>query len=202
MLKIIGIAVAVLVGLVVAFVVWRIAATIGGARKRDEKLFARIDPVARRLEAGEAVSQQEIEALAERPELRHMLHAALRHAKRADLVPARYAGSAEQGSAALAYWMMHPNELQDAPAAIELVETLRRPVAGRDAEFHVYRYRMAEGHRAAKDGWILGVAGPMKDGAEPYAELPGAFSRAGDSEGKVQPAELVDWYVGMLRQKG
>ena len=31
---------------------------------------------------------------------------------------------------------------------------------------------------------------------------PGAFSRVGDIDGKVKPSELVDWYVGMLRQKG
>jgi hypothetical protein len=32
--------------------------------------------------------------------------------------------------------------------------------------------------------------------------MPGAFSRVGDVEGKLTPSALVDWYVGMLRQKG
>ena len=98
--------------------------------------------------------------------------------------------------------MMHPNELQAAPEKIELVETVRRHVDGRDAQFHVYRFRMPAGHWAAKDGWELGLAGPMPESAEPYLEMPGAFSRGGDIEGKVKPAELVDWYVDMLRQKG
>jgi hypothetical protein len=42
----------------------------------------------------------------------------------------------------------------------------------------------------------------MQRGIEPYAEMPGAFSRVSDIEGKVKPSELVDWYVEMLRQKG
>jgi hypothetical protein len=61
---------------------------------------------------------------------------------------------------------------------------------------------MPLGHWAAKDGWLLGLAGPMQPGAEPYAEMPGAFSRAGDVDGTVTPVELVDWYVGMLKAKG
>jgi len=43
----------------------------------------------------------------------------------------------------------------------------------------------------------------MTDGSEPpYSDMPGAFSRATDIDGKVKPAELVDWYVGMLKQQG
>jgi hypothetical protein len=122
--------------------------------------------------------------------------------KRPELVPANYSSSVSQGESALAYWMMHPNELQDAPEAIQLVETVTRSIDGQDADFHVYRYKMPAGHWAANDGWILGLAGPMSCGTVPYSERPGAFSRVGDIDGKVKPAELVDWYVGMLRQKG
>ncbi len=32
--------------------------------------------------------------------------------------------------------------------------------------------------------------------------MPGAFSRGNDIDGKVKPSELVDWYIGILRQKG
>ncbi len=131
-----------------------------------------------------------------------MLFAVLRGTGKAELFPAAYSASAAQGEAALAYWLMHPNELQDAPEHIEHVETVTRTVDGREAHFHVYRYRMPAAHWAGKDGWILGVAGPMADDAEPYASMPAAFSRAGDAEGKVTPSELVDWWMGILRQKG
>ena len=98
--------------------------------------------------------------------------------------------------------MMHPNELQRAPDVIEFIETITRTVNRRETEFHVYRYKMAPGHWASQYGWLLGLAGPMPTDPEPYSEMPGAFSRVGDLDGKVTPTELVDWYVGMLRGKG
>jgi hypothetical protein len=171
-------------------------------RQRDEKLLVRLDPVAKRMEAGEVVSPQEIEVLAASPEIRFMLFAMLREMKRPELFPAKYSSSVAQGESALGYWMMHPNELQDAPEAMELVETLNRTVDGQETEFHVYRYKMPVGHWAAKDGWILGLAGPIRHGVEPYSEMLGAFSRAGDMDGKVKPSELVDWYIDILRPKG
>ena len=188
--------------LIVAFVIWRWMSVGRGASQRDEKLIARIDPIGKKIEAGETVSPQEVAALAARPEIRYMLFAALRQMKKPELLPTAYSSSVAQGESALAYWMMHPNELQDAPEVIEFIETIKRPVDGREADFHVYRYRMPDGHWAAKDGWTLGVSGPMAIGAEPYSDMPGAFSRVGDIDGKVKPSELVDWYVGMLKQQG
>lgn len=202
MSKIAIVAVVVVVCSVVAFIAWRWTSVARGARQRDEKLLVRLDPIGRKLDAGENVSPQEIEALAAHPEIRYMLFAALRQLKRPDLLPTTHSSSIEQGKSALAYWMMHPNELQDAPEAIEWVETVRRSIDGHEADFHVYRYRMPAGHWAAKEGWLLGLAGQMEVGPEPYSDMPGAFSRSGDMEGKVKPAELVDWYLGMLRQKG
>jgi hypothetical protein len=194
--------IAVILALTVAFIVWRLTSVARGVRQRDAKLLARIEPVGKRLDAGEPVSPQEIEELAIHPEMRYVLYAVLRQMGRADRLPSRFASAVEQGESALVYWMMHPNELQDAPEAIEFVETIKRLVNGREADFHVYRFKMAPGHWAAKHGWQLGLAGPITAGAEPYSEIPGAFSRAGDSEGKVTPAELVDWYVGTLRRQG
>jgi hypothetical protein len=201
-MKIVAMAAGAIVVLVVAFIVWALAAVRHGMQKRDRKLLAGLDPIIKKIRAGQAVFPQEVEVLAARPELRFMLFALLREAKRPEFVPSGYSSSPAQGESALAYWMMHPNELQDAPETIECVETIKRTVDGREADFHVYRYRMPASHWAAKDGWILGVAGPMKPDAEPYADMPGAFSRARDVEGRVTPSEVVDWYVGMLRRDG
>lgn len=202
MIRTILVVVGTLVVLVATFVVWRFTSVARGARQRDEKLLVRIDPIARRIDAGEAVSPGEVAALAAHPEMRYLLFMALRRMDRAELLPTAYSSSVAQGEAALAYWMMHPNELQDPPELIEHVETVTRTVDGREADFHVYRYRMPATHWAGSHGWQLGVTGPMAADSEPYSSLPGAFSRAGDVEGKVSPPELVDWYVGMLRQKG
>lgn len=202
MLKTIAIAAAVVVLLLLGFIIWRLTSVGRGMRQRDEKLLVRLDPLRKKIEAGQAVSALEIEELAGRPEIRFLLFALLRDMKRPDLLPTKYCSTVEQGESALAYWMMHPNELQDAPETVELAETVKRPIDGQETEFHVYRYKMPAGHWAAKDGWILGLAGPMKRGIEPYSEMPGAFSRVGDIDGKVKPSEVVDWYIGRLRQKG
>lgn len=194
--------IAVIAVVVVAFIIWRWTSVGRGAQQRDKKLIARFDPIGKKIDAGETISLQEIEALAERPENRYMLFAMLRHMNKSDLLPTKYSSSVSQGESALAYWLMHPNELQDAPEEIKVIETVRKPVNGQEADFHVYRYRMPAGHWAAKNGWLLGLAGPMIIGSEPYADMPGAFSRAGDIEGNVKPSELIDWYVGMMRQKG
>jgi hypothetical protein len=201
-MKIALIVLAAFVFLIVVLVVWRWTSVARGANARDEKLIARIDPLGKKIDSGAVVTPEEVAALAAHPEIRFMLFAALRHMNRPDLLPTGFSSSVAQGESALAYWMMHPNELQDAPERIELLETVRRSVDGHDAEFHVYRYTMPSGHWAAKDGWLLGLAGPMPAGGEAYSAMPGAFSRAGDLDGKVKPGELVDWYVGMLRQQG
>ena len=188
--------------LLVVFVIWRWMSVGRGRRQRDAKLLGQLDPIAKEFEAGQTVSPQEIEVLAGRPELRYILYQMLQHFKRPELMPNQYSSSVAQGASALAYWMMHPNEFQDVPEAIEHVETIKRSVDGLEADFHVYRCKMPAGHWNAKQGWFLGLAGPMNHGLEPYSRLPGAFSRCGDTEGKVKPSDLVDWYVGMLRQKG
>jgi hypothetical protein len=95
---------------------------------------------------------------------------------------------------------MHPNEVQDPPEEIALVETVERDRDGARARFLVYRYMMAPGHWAAKDGWLLGLAGPFVDSGPAYSAT--AFSRCDDVYGELRPAELVDWYVDMLTRKG
>lgn len=203
MFKIIAIATGVVFLLLVVFIIWRWTSVGRGMRQRDESLLSRLDPIGQKLESGETVSPEEIAKLASRPEIRFMLFAMLRHMEHPELIPSGHTSSVAQGESALAYWMMHPNELGDAPDKMELLETIRRSVGeGREVEFHVYRYKMAEGHWAAKEGWLLGLAGPMRNEAEPYTEMPGAFSRVGDVDGTIKPSELVEWYAGILQRKG
>ena len=198
MLKIIGL----IVVLVVVFIIWRLKSVVRGGNQRDSKLMALLEPIGKKIDAGETVAQQAIDSLASRPEIRFKLFALLRGLKRTDLLPTGHSSFISQGESALAYWLMHPNELQSAPEAIEYIETVKRPIDEQETDFYVYRYRMPKDHWAGKDGWILGLVGPIEFGSEPYTVRPGAFSRADDIEIKVKPYELIDWYVAMLRQKG
>ncbi len=100
-------AIAIVVVLIVAFIIWQWMSVGRGASQRDEKLIARIEPIGKKIDAGEVVSPQEVAALAARPEIRYMLFAALRQMKRPELLPTSYSSSIAQGESALAYWMMH-----------------------------------------------------------------------------------------------
>lgn len=187
--------------LFVGFIVWRITSVGRGARQRDEKLARELDPLAMRLEKKASVNRSEVLTFARKPQFRYLLHALLKHCNRLDLFPDEFLSDEAQGAAKLAYWMMHPNELEDAPQEIELVERVTRPVAGRECSFLVYRYRMPEGHWAAGDGWILGLSGPFGKDDPPYAGPAGAFYRCGDKDGVASPEKLVDWFIGMVKLK-
>ena len=173
-----------------------------GARARDRQILVLLDPIAQKLEGDATVLPEEVAAIAQLPHARALLHQMLDHYRRLDLFPDRFNDPKHQAEAQLAYWLMHPNELQAAPEQMEMVEVVGRSAGNKNGDFYVYRYRMSEGHWAASDGWLLGLAGPYFDGEEPYMGRAGAFSRVGDKHGEISPAELVDWYVAMATQKG
>ena len=185
---------------IVGFIWWRYTSVARGARQRDEKILPLIDPVGEKLAAGEDPTSQEIESLAKNPAARPFLYEMLKHFERLELFPEEYRSETAQAEAKLVYWMMHPNELQDAPEETELAETVARNIDGQDCRFHVFRYKMPAGHWAGND-WLLGLSGPYIDNDPPYSGIAGAFSRCGDKHGEVQPAELVDWFVGMVQRK-
>src|SRR5262245_33466102 len=186
---------------IVAFLWWRYTSVTRGARQRDEKLLKVLDPIAERLSKKEPVSREEIANLSRSPQYRPMLYHFLRHFERLDLFPSEDLSVRAQGAGVLAYWLMHPNELQDAPGEMELIEEVDREVQGERGKFLVYRYRMPAGHWAEEDGWLLGLAGPFLDRETPYSGVAAGFSRFGDKVGEVQPAELVDWYIGLATRK-
>src|SRR5688500_17622148 len=124
-----------LVAALVAFVVWRYTSVSRGAAQRDEALLVRMDPLAKKFEAREHVASQEIEAFASVPEFRPMLHALLEYHKRLDLFPKKYLSEKSQAESQLVYWMLHPNELQAAPASIALEEEVQGDFFGKVGTF-------------------------------------------------------------------
>jgi hypothetical protein len=186
---------------VIAFVVWRYMSVARGAQARDKALVARLDPLAQRFENKANVSPEEIQVLARSPELRPLLYMMLKHYQHLELFPIEYLSEQLQAESVLSYWMLHPNELQDAPAVIQLEAKLQREFMGKLGDFYVFRYRMPEGHWSGTE-WQLGLAGPFFPNERPYEGVAAGFSRAGDLVDKVSPAELVDWYINMCKKKG
>jgi hypothetical protein len=193
-LTVVGVLAAALAG----FVFWLLTSVARGARARDEALLRQLAPLAEKL-AKAAVSASEVEPLARVAQLRPMLYAMLAQRGRLDLFPSEHLTRRAQAESALSYWMLHPNELRATPARIELLETLRRTLGTKQAEFFVFRYQMPQGHWAGP-AWLLGLAGPFYPDEKPYAGIAG-FSRATDIAGKVSASEIVDRYVGLLERK-
>jgi hypothetical protein len=186
--------------LIIAFLWWRFTSVARGARQRDEKLLVALDPIVEKLSKKESVTAIEVATLSSRPQFRPMLYQMLKHFERLDLFPSDCLSREAQGAGVLSYWMMHPNELQDAPCEIELVENVERDVQGERCEFLVFRYRMPPGHWAEKDGWLLGLAGPFLENDIPYSGVATGFSRI-DKHGEVNPPDLIDWYLGLSTRK-
>lgn len=185
---------------IAAFLVWRYTSVARGARKRDMQLNSILEPVSKQLAVGEVPSPDQVAAIAASHPLRGILYHLLKHYERLDLFPDCFKGEIAQAEARLAYWMMHPNELQAAPEAIELVETVCQRIENENCRFHVFKFRMPKGHWAGEE-WLLGVAGPYVDGEPPYTGIAGAFSRCSDKFGEVAPEELVGWYVAMATRR-
>jgi len=190
---------AAFLALFVIFLWWRYTSVDRGCRRQAERVLKQIDPLARRIAANQPLTPDDVRPLAAEPSVRPMLYVSLSLFGRLDLFPPEHLTRLAQAQGILAYWLMHPNEAQDAPEAVELVEAVTRQVDGEDCEFFALRYRMPEGHWAAKDGWMLGIAGPFRDADSPYADSVGAFARFDDEYGTTQPDELVTWYIDTLR---
>lgn len=187
---------------VLAYFWWRWTSVARGAKQRDERILKSLEPIGARLDTGDDVTQDEIREIAQRPETRFILFNILREIGRPELIPDDFSSAQSQAESALAYWCMHPNELQDAPERIQKVQDVTRPFGKVDATFHVFRYKMPSGHWAAEDGWLLGLAGPIDEASEPYSLMPQAFSRCDVVGGDTDAQGLVEWWVGMLAKKG
>jgi hypothetical protein len=172
------VALGLLVVAVVAFVVWRLWATVAGGNRAYAALTARIQPVLLRLEAGEAPAAEDLERFAADRATRKVLHEALEHHDKLALFPSRYLTQEAMAEADLSAWLNHPNELGAIPDEIEMTGAV--PVRGGTFDgrrYYLFRYRMHPPHWAAKDGWLAGVAGPYPDQGPVLASAPGTFSR-------------------------
>ncbi len=186
--------------MVAVFIIVRRAWLARGGRRCDEEILASLAPITEPLARGEAVEAVLVHQAAEAPQVRPLLYAALVQHDAAELFPQELLAPPELARALLAHWVMHPNELQEAPVELAPERIVQRRVDGKNADFHVLRLRMREGHWVGR-GWILGVAGPFFEGDEPFAEHASAFCRAGDQAESTELGELVDWFVGLVRNR-
>jgi hypothetical protein len=192
------VAVAAVILLIVAFVIWRRVAVSRGYRKRDERLYAELREIDEKLSAGALIGRDVIAEKAKRPELRLFLYSMLKFFEKLELFPEEFLSLEEQARSDLAYWLCHPCELGDAPDEIELIHRSDKQVDGLDVVYFVLKFRKLAPHWSAEGGWRLGVAGPYVKPFVPYSGAP-AFSRFERLEGGKPEDEVEWWHQTMLR---
>jgi hypothetical protein len=160
------------------FVLWRLWATLAGARAAYRRLLERIGPVKARLVAGQEPDAADLERFARDRETRKVLYEALEHHDKLALFPPQYLTAEAMAEADLVQWLCHPNELGTAPDEMELMATVPAPAEGFAGQrYFVFRYRTKPPHWAAPDGWLAGVAGPYSPDGPPVSSASGTFSR-------------------------
>ena len=195
-------AIGAVIVLVVAWIVWRLIAVQRGARLRDERIMEELSPFLRKLDEGADLSNEEVTRLCAKYHLRPMLYSMLKHYERLEIFPDSMKSLERQAEGLLAHWMMHPNEFEGPPVAMQIMTNVERKLGGKTATFVVVKFQMPPGHWVGDGAWPVGLSGPFFDNAVPYGGKASAFSRASDAEDKVRPDELVDWFIDMVERKG
>ena len=111
------------------------------------------------------VDPDEIERVAASGEMRMIFMRQLRQLDMKWLMPEPWCNPEMLASSDLVRWAAHPNELGVPPEEIELMKTFRVASDEGPSE-HVYLFRFREYARpwAPGEGWMAGIAGPIRDG--------------------------------------
>ncbi len=186
----------------VAFVVWRVVATVAASQRRTERILAEIAPVTEALEAGREPAGEDLERFAAEPRTRNSRLEALREHRREALFPRQYASAEAIAESDLCFWLCHPNELQQAPDEIEWMGRFTRtlePSALR-GDYFLFRFRVKPPHWAADDGWMAGVAGPHVESREAAPASPGTFSTFAAYDARTPDAHVDEVHAIMVAQ--
>lgn len=187
------------VGLVVALVVLAVLALFVNlalaSRRQERKLRERLGEVGNALDAGRTPDAAAVRRLAAQPDLRNALHGLLAAHGHAALFPAEFRTRPRFAEGQLAYWLSHPNELQQCPDEIALAEVVTLPsdapgTPGTPAlDYYLFRFRTSPPNFAADRGWMAGVCGPFPHGSTtpPAPSAAGAFDDAPPAFSELTP---------------
>ena len=123
------------------------------------------------------VPKERIEELARRPETRSILYRFLYDQKHMDLFPDQYKGLEQIAESDLVQHLLLPMELNAVPDEMELLLTIEREEDDPPRKYRsfLFKFRTIPPHWAAKDGWMVGIAGPYWEDEEPRHAPPGVF---------------------------
>ena len=117
------------------------------------------------LRHGRVLDPDHIEYVAASHEMRLILMEQLQGMDLQWLMPERWSAPELLAASDLVRWAAHPNELGVPPEEIELMEIFQVGNEGENPE-NIYLFRFREYPRpwATGEGWMAGIAGPVKDG--------------------------------------
>ena len=159
-----------------ALFVWGWFRAISASIKLNRQLDEAIAPVLAAVASSDPSSEQEILKFSENPATRNHLYEGLKKIGKQGLVPAEYRTLEKIAESDLVRWLMHPNELQSAPAEIACVRPVVVSDAGKSGRVYLFRFRVDPPHWASESGWMAGVAGPYWDDDETHTAAGGTFS--------------------------
>jgi hypothetical protein len=181
--------------LIIAFMVYRYLKVNAQNRRLLKEQFERIKPLYDRIINNGQITQEDVYPFAKNIKTRELTFNFLKSKNLADLFPDDYFSIVKASEANLASWLEFPTELDACPDEMEHVKRVSIDFDGENNFFHyeVFKYRMNEPHWAAKNGWMIGVAGPYFDDSKPY-DLPKAtFSRTGSTLANTNPDDEAKW---------
>lgn len=130
---------------------------------RNRRLDSVIDPAVKAVVAGDAAGPELVHRCAKDPALRNGLYARLAEIGKTDVFPEEFRTIDRIAESDMVRWLMHPNELQTAPTAIELLCQADVKESGKRGRCFLFRFRVDSPHWAADRGWMAGIAGPFWD---------------------------------------
>jgi hypothetical protein len=120
------------------------------------------------------------------------------------LFPEEFRNPVSYAESNMAFWLGYPTEIGRQPDEIEFVErvTVDSETDIGEVDYYLFRFRMAEPHWAAKDGWMAGVSGPqLRDMSKFLLRPPGTFSEM-ESFNEDSHEKIVEYYHQMALKKG
>lgn len=151
------------VAFVVAFIVWRIIATVNASTKTERAIDIKLEPIHKFLSSGKELPKDLVNTLAENPAVRYRLYRILLAYNQLQMLAKKYLSLESFFDAQLCFWLQHPNELGIVPENIGLLKKIPKKIGMGINNFYVYKFRTLEPHWAAKKGWCVGVVGPCPE---------------------------------------
>lgn len=199
MMTFVWIVLALVATIIVLFALLWIRA-IGASIKRNQLLDNMIQPALAAVESSVPEAEELIRNLAEDPGTRNYLYFKLKEAGQEQLFPREFRTPAKIAESELVAWLMHPNELGIAPAAIELVREIPVTEGDKTGSYYLFKFRTDPPHWSSNKGWMTGVSGTVWSGDD-YEIGPGTFSELTPFDVMTEEQHL-DFIEHMRTRKG